>query len=173
MLSENCHIIGRLMGPFGIKGEMRIILDAIHPDSIMDSHIPIYIQKTSQKLTLTSFRAHQKFFIVRFKEIMDRTQAEQIPKSSLMIPQDQIHEIEGFEHYSIIGYKVMNKNNQFIGTVLNVEEHGAGPLLEISLDNEKKSFLVPFTDDIIVAENHKEEALIVSDDILFFTEFAV
>ena len=49
--ANDYQIIGRISGPFGIKGEMKVILSDIDPNILTDNKIKCIVDKTKQILT--------------------------------------------------------------------------------------------------------------------------
>jgi 16S rRNA processing protein RimM len=81
--------------------------------------------------------------------VADRSAAEALRGSLVEVDRSQLPPLEEGEYYhaDLIGLPVADRDGQAVGTVVAVENYGAGDLLEIELDGGKSS-LIPFKDGI-------------------------
>lgn len=97
-------------------------------------------------LTLKSLRPDKGGAIARFAEIADRTAAEALRGTVLSVPREILPPLgEGeFYHADLIGLAVVDTAGVAIGTVVAVENFGAGDILEIEKP-DRRTFMVPLT----------------------------
>lgn len=101
-------------------------------------------------LTLKSLRPGGKASgggaIARFAEIADRTAAEGLRGTVLSVPRETLPPLaEGeFYHADLIGLVVVDTDGAAVGTVIAVENFGAGDILEIEKP-DRRTFMVPLT----------------------------
>ncbi len=101
-------------------------------------------------LTLRSLRAGSGSSgggaIARFAEIVDRTAAEALRGTVLTVPRDSLPPLAEGEYYhaDLIGLAVVDTDGVAIGTVIAVENFGAGDILEIEKP-DRRTFMVPLT----------------------------
>jgi 16S rRNA processing protein RimM len=97
-----------------------------------------------RSLTLQSVRAAGAGAIARFKEVADRTAAEALRGVALTVPRDALPELDEGEYYhaDLVGLPVVTPEGDSVGTVLTVENFGAGDVLDIE-KADKKSFMAP------------------------------
>ncbi|MEM6602646.1 MAG: ribosome maturation factor RimM [Pseudomonadota bacterium] len=158
---EDKVTIGRLMGPFGIKGEMRVMLDDISPERLVKEKIACTVQKNGKILTAKSFRAIPKGIAVTFHEITDRNIAEDYPKSALMIPAHYLPPVENAYLDDIVGFRVYNLLREDIAEVINLYNFGAGDVLEMKF-SDGKIVMVPDNPDIILEIEYDTKVILVS-----------
>jgi 16S rRNA processing protein RimM len=99
-------------------------------------------------LTLKSLRDDNKGgAIARFAEIPDRTAAETLRGTLLTVPRSSLPPLEDGEYYyaDLIGLPAVSDAGEAIGTVVAVENFGAGDILEVERPDGKR-FMVPMTD---------------------------
>jgi 16S rRNA processing protein RimM len=95
-------------------------------------------------LTLKSLRPQKDGGIARFAEIADRNAAEAARGTELTVPRSALPPLGEGEYYyaDLIGLPVVSETGDPLGTVRNVENFGAGDVLDIAT-GEGKSFMVP------------------------------
>ncbi len=97
-------------------------------------------------LTLKSLRPDKGGAIARFAEIADRNAAEALRGTVLTVPRDSLPPLAEGEYYhaDLIGLAVVDTDGTAVGTVIAVENFGAGDILEIEKP-DRKTFMVPLT----------------------------
>ena len=84
--------------------------------------------------------------IARFAEIADRNAAEALRGTELTVPRSALPLLEPGEYYHVdlIGLAVVTDAREAAGTVVAVENFGAGDILEIEQPDGRR-FMVPVT----------------------------
>ena len=102
------------------------------------------VQVGERVLTLKSVRGGGQP-VVRFAEIGDRNGAEALRGQLLTVDRADLPPLEEGEYYhaDLIGLPCVGPEGEPLGTVVAVENFGAGDLLEIETSTGKRS-LVPF-----------------------------
>jgi len=124
--------------------------------------------KTPSKIELlTGFKQPGKeTFIVKFKGINTRNQAEQLKKLKILVKTDTLPKLkkEEFHLLELINLEVKNlENNELktIGKVINLENE-KNNLLVIELFKNQKKVLIPFVKEIVPLIDRKENFLIIN-----------
>jgi 16S rRNA processing protein RimM len=115
------------------------------------------------ELTLTKLRDDGKGgAVARFAEIPDRTAAEALRGTALTVPRDALPPLEEGEYYhaDLLGLAAVSDEGEPLGTVVAVENFGAGDVLEIERPGGKR-FMVPMT-RAAVPEWNDERAVIAA-----------
>jgi 16S rRNA processing protein RimM len=88
--------------------------------------------------------------VVRFKGVSDRNAAEALTNTRLSVPFDRLPPVEEgeFYHAEMIGLAAVTPDGTALGTVVAVQNYGAGDLLEIA-PAAGPSILVPFTETAV------------------------
>ena len=138
--------LAAVAGAHGVKGELRLKLFSDGPDSLA-RHERLYVG--GQELTLQSVRGSGKSVVTRFEGIADRTQAEALRGALVEVDRSHLPPLEEGEYYhaDLIGLPCIDRDGQPLGTVVAVENFGAGDLLEVELDDGRRS-LIPFKSGI-------------------------
>ncbi len=129
---------------------------------------------------LEAFSAHQRFnggaltlgkvrddgkggAVARFKEVPDRTAAEALRGTALTVPRSALPPLAEGEYYhaDLIGLPAVSDAGESLGTVIAVENFGAGDVLEIERPGGKR-FMVPMRAEA-VPEWDAERLVVVGD----------
>lgn len=146
-------ILAAVAGAHGVGGEVRLKLFAESIDSLK-VHKRLFAGERA--LTLKSVKPGGKAAIARFAEIADRGAAEALRGTTLSVPRDELPALGDGEYYhaDLIGLSCVDADGSALGTVVAVENFGAGDLLEIERPDGKRA-LIPFRPGIAdLAEGH-------------------
>ena len=138
--------LAAIAGAHGIGGEVRLKLFAESAESVA-RHKQVLVG--DRMLTLKSVKAGGGMPIARFAEIGDRSAAEALRGQLLTVPRAALPPLEDGEYYhaDIIGLPCESRVGEALGTVMAVENFGAGDLLEIEKPDGKRA-MVPFRTSI-------------------------
>ena len=148
-----------IIGAHGVAGEVRL-------KSFADG-LANYRSFNGGKLTLKSLRAGNNGAIARFAEIADRNAAEAMRGTELAVARSELPPLGDGEYYhaDLIGLAVIDDAGEAVGTVVAIENFGAGDVIEIerpSSEDEKrgKRFMVPMRAEAVPEWN--AERLVVA-----------
>lgn len=88
--------------------------------------------------------------VARFAEVTDRNAAEALRGTELTVLRADLPALEDGEYYhaDLLGLEAVSDAGEALGTVIAVENFGAGDILEIRRASGK-SFMVPMTEDAV------------------------
>ena len=138
--------LAAVAGAHGVTGEVRLKLFADSVDSLArHSHFHV----GGRELALKDIKAGGKTPIARFEGISDRTAAEGLRGQLVEIDRGHLPPLAEGEYYhaDLVGLPCVDGAGQPLGTVVAVENFGAGDLLEVERADGKRS-LIPFRDPI-------------------------
>jgi len=128
-----------IIGAHGVTGEVRLKLFGSGLDGVK-------AHKTFNggALTLSSLRPQKDMAIARFAQIADRNGAEAARGTELTVPRAALPPLTEGEYYyaDLIGLAVVSETGDPLGTVRNVENFGAGDVLDIVMA-DGTAFMVP------------------------------
>ncbi len=141
-------VLARLGAAHGIKGEIRIRVFADDPASVR-----VYGPLESgdgRKFEIAGLRRQGEGLVARIAGIDDRTAAEALAGLELGVPRDRLPPADDDEHYhaDLIGLRAETIAGTLLGTVVALQNFGAGDLLEIA-PPRGVSLLVPFTKAVV------------------------
>lgn len=135
-------VLAAVAGAHGIRGEVRLKLFG---DGVGGLKPFKTIDVGGRTLALGAVRDDGKGgAIARFAEITDRTAAEGLRGSVLSVPRAALPPLADgeFYHADLIGLPVVDTGGTPVGTVIAVENYGAGDILEIEKP-DRRTFMVP------------------------------
>ena len=138
-------------GAHGIKGELRLKLFSDGIDSLA-RHPKLYVGGVERRLD--GLRASGKMAVARLEGIGDRSAAERLRGSLVEVDRSALPPLEENEYYhaDLIGLPAVDSHGKPVGSVVGVENYGAGDLLEIEGPEGKRS-LIPFKADVADLED--------------------
>ena len=144
-----------VIGAHGVTGEVRLKVFADDLSSFMSFN--------DGTLTLKSLRTGPNGAIARFAEIADRNAAEALRGTALTVPRSALPPLaEGqYYHADLLDLPAVSDAGEPLGTVVAVENFGAGDVLEIERPDGKR-FMVPMSLEAVPEWN--AERLVVSAD---------
>jgi 16S rRNA processing protein RimM len=145
-MPEQLVTLAAIIGAHGIGGEVRLKLFA---ESVESLKLYDAVQVGERQLTLKSVKPGGNGAIARFAEIGDRTAAEGLRGSLVTVPRSALPPLEEGEYYhaDLLELPCESGEGEPLGTVVAVENFGAGDILEIEKPDGKRS-MVPFRDGI-------------------------
>lgn len=130
-------VLARVLGAHGLKGGVALRVFCEDPKTLLAHEFPI-----GKILSITP--GVKGAWNVVIDGVADRTQAEQLKGHEFTITRDALPDAASDEYYiaDLIGLTVLS-DGAAIGKVADVQDFGAGILLDIKL-NEGRSFFLPF-----------------------------
>jgi 16S rRNA processing protein RimM len=132
-------------GAHGVTGEVRLKLFGEGVAALKR-----YRAFNGSTLTLKKLRDDGKGgAIARFEEVTDRTVAEKLRGTALTVPRSAMPALGEGEYYhaDLIGLRAVSDTGEALGTVIAVENFGAGDVLEIERpadeSGKRRRFMVP------------------------------
>ena len=155
--SDKPVTLAAIAGAHGVTGEVRLKLFG-EGVATLGRHKAF----NDGALTLKSLRDDGKGgAIARFAEVADRTAAEALRSTLLTVPRSALPPLEEGEYYhaDLLGLTAVSDTGEPLGTVVAVENFGAGDILEIERPSGKR-FMVPMTEAAVPEWN--DERVVIS-----------
>lgn len=136
MANDSPVTLAVVIGAHGVTGEVRL--------KVFAEDLSAHRSFNGGALTLKSVRHGNNGAIARFAEIPDRTAAEKLRGTELTVPRTALPPLGEGEYYhaDLIGLVALSEAGDAIGTVVAVENFGAGDVIEVERP-DKKRFMVP------------------------------
>lgn len=139
-------VLAAVAGAHGVTGEVRLKLFGEGVAALKR-----HKRFNGGALTLKNLRDDNKGgAIARFAEIADRNAAEALRGTELSVPRSALPPLAEGEYYhaDLVGLAAVSDAGEALGTVVAVENFGAGDILEIERPDGKR-FMVPMTLDAV------------------------
>lgn len=148
-----------ITGAHGVTGEVRLKLFGEGVDSLRR-----FRAFNDSSLTLAKLRDDGKGgAIARFAEIADRNGAEALRGTELAVPRSALPPLDEGEYYhaDLVGLAAVSEAGEALGTVVAVENYGAGDILDIERPDGKR-FMVPMIEAAVPEWN--DERIVINAD---------
>lgn len=154
--------LGKIAGVHGVKGLVKFFPYGEDP-TLLQTASAIYTSETgSETVKITLKNPQGKFILAAIDGVNSREDAQSLGWRELYISRDDLPEPEdgSFYYEDLKGLKVLDKTGTHIGKVINVDDFGAGDLLEIQ-PLSGKTYYVPFVDQYVLNTNLKDGTITI------------
>ena len=155
--------IGKIVKPFGYKGELKILLDIIPEEGFKD--IEAFFIPVREKFLpyfLQDWKAQQnpQHYIVKLEDIDTKEEAQFMNGKEIYVPADAITVEEEFSYADLKGYKLIDSTSGFWGFIEEVMELPQHEVAQITV--EGKEVLVPLQEELIGEIDEEKEEVTVN-----------
>lgn len=136
--------MGVIAGVHGVRGLVRVKCFAESDDDIT-AYGPLE-DDTGRRFGLTVQGRAKGMLLARIDGVTDRNAAEALKGTLLHVPRDALPPAEEDEYYhaDLIGLRVEMADGSEVGSVVEVQDFGAGDLIDVRLVESGKTMLIPF-----------------------------
>lgn len=157
-------LVARIGKAHALRGEVTV---QVHTDVPQERFVPGTVFTTDPAsagpLTLSSARLHQGTWLLGFEGVSDRSAAEALRNTKLLLDLDEADDDDddGWYEEDLVGLRVESPSGEVLGTVSGLLVRPAQDLLVVTLTSGGEA-LVPFV-EAIVPEVDPEAGRIVLD----------
>lgn len=148
---QNLISIARIARPQGIHGEVIADLMTDFPERFagLDSVTLRLSDGTMLPLRLIRHRMHKGRILLKFEGYDDIDSAQQLRDATIVLDREQLVALpeDNYYHFDLVDCRVVTVDGRELGTVTDVQEFGAAPLLVVR-DQTEREFLIPFTREV-------------------------
>ena len=155
-------LVGVIVGAHGIKGEVKLKSFTSDPLSI-GRYGPL--QSTSgQQFEINRLKPAKDDFIASLKNVSDRNEAETLKGVELFVSREKLPKLKTHEAYAhdLMGLDVVLENGTTLGKLVAMPNYGAGDLLEVAVDGNSETILIPFTHAFVPQKDFSTGKIIVN-----------
>jgi 16S rRNA processing protein RimM len=156
--ADEAVVVARIGKPHGLRGEVTVQLHTDDPEARFPVGATLATQATAgtgvpRALTIRSTRVHQGVWLLGFDEIPDRTGAESLRGTRLVVDAAEVargedDDSEGWYEEELQGLAVVTRDGTRLGQVSALEVGTAQDLLVVTLDAGGDAYL-PFVEAIV------------------------
>jgi 16S rRNA processing protein RimM len=137
--------LGQIGAAHGVRGEVRLRSFTAEPEAIA-RYGPLATED-GRVFEIETIRPAKDHFVAKLAGIGDRDAAERLANLKLYVPRERLPEpteADEFYHADLVGLTVVDSAGKTLGTVVAIQNFGAGDLVEVKPDNDDRTQLVPF-----------------------------
>lgn len=158
MNKDDTLLIGKIVGVHGMKGYLKIYSFDESAD-LFDPGRQIGLKRISGEIstvTVKDVQSYKNVLRVAFEEISDRTSAEALTGSELLLNRSELPEPEEGSWYwcDLIGLSVYGIDGSYLGRVENLFETGSNDVLVVKRGEEE--LLIPVIESIVCDVDFEE-----------------
>ncbi|HET9249518.1 MAG TPA: ribosome maturation factor RimM [Actinomycetota bacterium] len=161
-MDEPTVVVGVVTGVHGLGGEVSVQNRSDNPDRWSAGNT--VLRENGGALTIGSSRRHGRRLLVRFEGITDRTAAEGLRGTVLVVPESWLPELAGDEWWAhqVEGCEVRTVSGRVLGVIREVVPNPANDLW-VAVDAEGRETLVPALADLLVEVDVEARKVVVED----------
>jgi 16S rRNA processing protein RimM len=162
---EDLICLGAIAGAHGIKGEVKLKSFTEDPLGI-GAHGVLVDEQGARQFELVGLKLSGKLLVARIAGVSDRNAAELLRGTRLCVPRSALPEPEDDGTYyqaDLIGLKAVSSDGRAVGTVLAVQNYGAGDLLEVEPDAGGDTILVPFAQSHVPEVDMAKRQVVIAE----------
>jgi 16S rRNA processing protein RimM len=152
MDGERLVPLGRIQGPYGVQGWVRIHSSTEPPEAIL-GYRPWLVAEAGgwRRRMPVDGRMHGTGLVARLEGVDDRDLARELAGADIAVERHRLPALPPGEYYwcDLLGLEVETRAARSLGRVTSLLETGANDVLVVSGDRER---LVPFLPDQVVLE---------------------
>lgn len=158
---ENQIVIGKIVAPHGVRGDIRIMPLTEKPEQFLD--LKYLLLADGRKLTVKHARFHKRMVLVTTAEITSMNEAELLRDKEIMIRAEDLPQLEEGQFYvaDLIGLPVYDEADGQIGTFKDSLSTGSNDVYVIAVPNAK-DILVPALKTYVKEINLAEKRIVVA-----------
>ena len=157
-------LVGKINGFFGLQGWVKVF-SYTNPRTNILNYSPwsIKVDGNFQSIDITSGREQSKTIVAHIKGIDNREDSQKFIGQDIYINKEQLPELTQGEYYwhELIGFNVINKDEEQLGTVDYFVETGANDVLVVK---GKKEYWIPYIEPFLVSIDSKNNKILVDWD---------
>jgi 16S rRNA processing protein RimM len=141
--------VARIGAAHGVSGEVRLFAFTEDPLAIT-RYGPLEDKAGMREFKIASLRAAKDHLIARLEGVADREAAAKLANVELYVARERLPAIEesgSFYRADLVGLRVETSDGREFGTVVAVQNYGAGDLLEIAHGHERVA--LPFVEAFV------------------------
>ncbi|HEX7803990.1 MAG TPA: ribosome maturation factor RimM [Pseudoxanthomonas sp.] len=162
--NERRILLGRIVGAFGIRGQIKIESWTEPRDAIFRYQPWILVDAAGNERELSGARGKEsgKHLVANFPDVDDRNVVEAMRGTDIYVPRSALPPPKPGEFYwvDLEGFRVVNVEGVDFGTVSHLFSTGANDVLSIRGDRDR---MVPFVEPDFVKSVDFEAGLITVD----------
>lgn len=160
VLTDSDIVIGKIIGPFGTKGEVKVRVLTDFPDRFDQGRkLNLVLPNgTRQQMLVMASQEHKGLWNVKFQGCNDRNLAEALRDAEIVIDRSEVEDLpEGsFYIFEIEGCRVFTDDGRDLGEVTEVVQSGANDVYVTS-----SGICIPALKQVIINIDKIEKRIVI------------
>lgn len=133
MAAQDWLELGRIRGPYGVKGWVHVESYTDPPDRLLDYREWLVETASGRQLVPLEARTHGSQLVARFEGVEDRDAAALVTGATIRVSRSLLPQLKAREFYQadLIGFAVRNRDGVELGVLQHFVETPGGSLMVI------------------------------------------
>jgi len=151
-------IVGRILAPWGIRGEVKVEVLTDFPERFAPQKV-VYLN--ARPLEIESCRPHKQHLVVKLATIDSVEDAERLRGQDLTIPSSELSRLPEGQYYTfqIIGLDVLTTEGQYLGQVTDIMATASNDVYIV--EGEGGEILIPAIEDVVKSIDLKKGKMVI------------
>ena len=143
--------VGILGKPYGTGGKIKLRSFCLDPGNI-EAFSCLYSESGNKFFKIEGLTGTGEDFLAVLEGIRSREDAARLKGTKLYANRDEFPSLEENEYYysDLQNLRALDSEGKLIGTVISMNNFGAGDLMELHLEESGNKVLIPFTKDNVL-----------------------
>jgi 16S rRNA processing protein RimM len=153
--------IGKISSTYGYDGMVKILPLTDFPERFNNlQSVKINRKGNIEEFTVEKARPYNNIFLLKFKGIDSKEQADEYRGASLMVDESELYPLpEGYYyHFQLVGMQVYDAEKGFLGELKEIIETGANDVYVIKGDKYGE-ILIPAIKEVILDVDTKQNKM--------------
>lgn len=161
-MDEPTVVVGVVTGVHGLRGDVSVQNRSDNPDRWAPGGT--VLRENGAALTIETSRRHGRRLLVRFAGVADRSAAEALRGTVLVVPESWLPDLAEGEWWAheLEGCEVRTASGRVLGVVREVIPNPANDIW-VAVDEEGHETLVPALDDLLIDVDVDARTIVVRD----------
>lgn len=155
-IPDDLVLVGHVTGAYGIQGWVRIKPYSADADAMLHAKTWWLDKSGLRDVDMMQARIHGEDVVAQLMGVADRNMAEALKGASVQVRRSHFPPLADGEFYwvDLIGLAVENLDGKCLGTVGDLMDNGAHPILRVQAPvvagaDKPKEWLIPFVDQFV------------------------
>lgn len=154
--------IGKITKTQGLKGDVRAKVE-FNNHKIFEASMTVTVDSTEYELE--KFSDRKTFIVLKLKGVDFIDESEKLVGKTLYVSQSNYQLSDASSVSSdIMGYEVQDEESLVLGKVSDINNYGAGEVVEV--EQEGKTFMFPNINNVIVSVDHSQKTVVLNQSVL-------
>jgi len=164
MKKEDLYYVGKIVRPYGRKGEILVKLDTDEPE-LYEGLESVFLEIKGQPVPffVNDSRLHKSLLLrMDLEDVNSIEEAEALVGRELFLPISTLPVLTGnrFYYHEIMGFEAIDEQHGNLGIIRNVNDMAAQPYF-IIIHPSGKEILVPIHDDFLIKVDRTAKKIIL------------
>ena len=156
---ENFIQIGQIKKPFGLKGELKVDLEANYDSSFKKASVIFLKERGNHTPYFVEYVNKESGYLLKLEDVDNPEQAKKLSKQIVYLRASDVEIKTPVLDANLKGFEIHDETEGFIGEILAIEEY---PQQLIALVTYKeKEILLPLTEALILGIDPEERVILM------------